>query len=434
MKKKNIFLVIADCLRADYAYGAAGQTRITTLEQLKKRGVSFSEAVATSSATSPNIADIMTGCYPFLHGIRGLFGYKLNPGLPTLAQILQQNGFNTHAMLTGPLIPQLGLDRGFDEYEFRDSRDDFGFGLEEKVIRKLSQLHSPWFLVLHTWIMHSPRRVPDFLNNNTYGKTQYERAVSAFDHYLAEILHKIKPEDTTIILTGDHGESLKTGSWTDMIRLAIGKIHKPTQNKMIMTIKSKLVRIIRKIRVDFNMNKDGVLTQPGHGFHIYEYLIKVPLIIVAPGVIPQNKEIDGVARHIDILPTILDLAKIPCPVQGPHKGRSLLPLINGDTETTDAEAFLMASGESLIEENNWLYGIRTSRHKYIYSLYQKGYEELYDLSEDPAETRNIAGKYPDLARSLREKTERMRLCESVFRMNDDEQAEVARVLKDLGYM
>jgi len=432
MKKKNFLLVIADCLRADYAYGAVGQTRITTLEQLKKRGVSFSEAVATSSATSPNIADIMTGCYPFLHGIRGLFGYKLNPDLPTLAQILQQNGFNTHAMLTGPLIPQLGLDRGFDEYEFRDSRDDFGFGLEEKVIRKLSRLHSPWFLVLHTWIVHSPRRVPDFLNNNTYGKTQYERAVSAFDHYLAEIFHKIKPEDTVIILTGDHGESLKTGSWTDLIRLAVGKIHKPTKNQLIRRIKSKLVRMIRKVRVDLNLRKDGAFTQPGHGFHVYEHLIKVPLIIQAPGVIPKNKMIPNLARHVDIMPTILDIAGIS-PLSHLN-GRSLLPLIKSGTEEGECQAFLMASGECLLVEENWLYGIKTQRYKYVYSPFQKGYQELYDLSEDPTERRNIAGKYPDLARSLREKTEGMRLCESVSRMNDDEQAEVARVLKDLGYM
>ena len=77
-------------------------------------GVSCTQAVSSASSTTPCVASLLTGTYSFVHGIRSIFGLKLNPTVPTLVETLRTAGYHTVAEVSGPLFPETGLDRGFD--------------------------------------------------------------------------------------------------------------------------------------------------------------------------------------------------------------------------------------------------------------------------------------------------------------------------------
>lgn len=143
---------------------------------------------------------------------------------------------------------------------------------------------------------------------------------------------------------------------------------------------------------------------------LYDDLLHVPAIFHYPPAIPAGVVQDALTEHTDMVPTLLELAKIP-PPQG-CQGRSLLPLLRGETshhrDTVYAEVCYpwMRSGYRTVEEfhtarregrargapfnvpGDYTKALRTSEWKYIW--YGDGFAELYDLRNDPAESRNLA--------------------------------------------
>ena len=82
----------------------------------------FDFAHAHAVLTRPSHASILTGTYPFEHGVRDHSGYRMKPGSITVATLLKQAGFATGAFVGGvPLERRFGLDGGFDVYD-----DHFG--------------------------------------------------------------------------------------------------------------------------------------------------------------------------------------------------------------------------------------------------------------------------------------------------------------------
>ncbi len=123
---------------------------------------------------------------------------------------------------------------------------------------------------------------------------------------------------------------------------------------------------------------------------LYEPSIRVPLIVYDPRMKwTERKPIEAIALNVDIAPTILELAGAPIP-EGMH-GRSLMPLVNGQPIAWRDEFFYEHRRDCPPELNRiQSIGVRTKRWKYIRYIEQNGFEELYDLREDPLELRNLA--------------------------------------------
>lgn len=123
-------------------------------------------------------------------------------------------------------------------------------------------------------------------------------------------------------------------------------------------------------------------------FYLHEASIRVPLIVMDPRQ-PQSAgaTVDALTANIDLAPTLLDMAGLPAP--GVMQGRSLLPLLRGETPDAWREALLC---ENLAKERRPMCdAIRTRDWKYIaYFETQPLQEELYHLAEDPHELRNLA--------------------------------------------
>ena len=90
--QQNILLVTIDTLRADAlgCYGGAAATPV--IDALASAGLRFTFAHAHAVVTLPSHASILTGRYPFEHGLRENSGYRLHEGLTTLPQVLKARG------------------------------------------------------------------------------------------------------------------------------------------------------------------------------------------------------------------------------------------------------------------------------------------------------------------------------------------------------
>ena len=408
---RNVIFLLVDCLRADLVPSDGRAIRTPTIDRIAREGSVFDQAISTCTTTSPSVASMLTGTYPFVHGVRALRGYKLAEGVKTLGEILRDKGYHTYGLVSGPLHPALGLDRGFDEYDYRKHESKYltsawGDRLKERL--KKGGFEEPYFIFFHFWELHKPRHIPPAFKGREFGSTPYEKALSALDVQLGEILECAGGEPM-VIFHGDHGEHFPErgpGKW--------------------------LYRLLAKMKfpVDFRLYWEG------HGFHLYDVLVRVPLVFQGAGIFPEGRVMDRQVRQVDITPTILDGLGMPVPKE--IDGRSLLPDLRGE-EAESLPAFMEACGIMIPRTEDWLTGIRADGWKYVCALQNPRIpEQLFHLEVDPHERRNLAVDRPEMVKSLREKMLEILQSKDLVlpgqAMSQDEADEVGERLKDLGYM
>ena len=204
----GFLIVVVDCLRADLL--ARPRDAWPAASAFAANGAHFSDAYTTCPTTTPAFTALFTGRPPTSHGVRALRGAKLSEDVPTFAEELGRAGWRTWASLTGPLLDNTGFTRGFGETEYRDVPDrpvhgEWGARFLERV-RENAEGKQPWLGVVHLWDLHTPRKYPRSFEHRRYGRNAYERALAGIDPWLARLFETAGP-DTTIVLTGDHGEN-----------------------------------------------------------------------------------------------------------------------------------------------------------------------------------------------------------------------------------
>lgn len=340
---ENIVLITIDTLRAD-ALGFMGQDAVETpvLDRLAASGRVFTHAHAHSVVTLPSHANILTGRYPYEHGVRGNGGFVLGDGHATLAGLLRDQGFATAAFVAAyPLAAEFGLDRGFDVYD-----DDFGakkegqlFGFPERRGDEVVDRSLAWwrahvgakrFLWIHLFDPHIPYAPPEPFASRF--KDPYLGEVAAVDSFLAPLLEPFlagKERPTLIALTADHGEAR------------------------------------------------GDHGEPTHGLFAYESTLAVPLVLWGAGISPERD--DRLARHVDLLPTVLESVGVAASAELP--GRSLFAPRDGAPESSYFEALMGYLAY------RWapLRGVIEAGEKYV----ELPIPEFYDLASDPGETTNL---------------------------------------------
>src|SRR5690348_14084899 len=115
----SVVLITLDTVRADHL-GCYGYQRIETpsIDKLASEGIRFAHAYAQVPLTLPSHTVIMTGTYPMFNSVRDLTSTGLNSSLPTLAEILRQNGYSTAALVSSFVLNSMwGLNRGFEVYD-----------------------------------------------------------------------------------------------------------------------------------------------------------------------------------------------------------------------------------------------------------------------------------------------------------------------------
>jgi arylsulfatase A-like enzyme/Flp pilus assembly protein TadD len=390
----SVLLITIDTLRAD-ALGAYGNARAETpwIDRLAAHGVRFEQAHAQNVVTLPSHANILSGLYPLAHGIRDNGGFRFPPGAGTLATLLEARGYRTGAFVSAfPLDSRFGLDRGFGVYDDRFSNVDShtAFVMEERrgsetvaLAREwiAAQGDAPYLCWVHLYDPHFPYDPPEPYASR-FAAAPYHGEVAAADAALAPLLEPLleagRRGRTLVVLTSDHGESL---------------------------------------------GEHGEMT---HGIFAYEATLRVPLILYQPRLFAP-RVVAGTARHVDVLPTVLDALALPLPEGLP--GRSLLPAAAGLGEGGPETVYFEALSGQL--HRGWapLKGVLRDGTKYV----ELPIPELYDLRRDPGEADDLAAREPG-------RVERMRALLAPFQSADArpqaraEARETLERLRSLGYL
>ena len=409
MTAPNVFLLVIDSLRADAAYGEHIPT--PNLDRFARSGTAFRQCVSTTTSTTPSFSSILTGCYPPKHGVRGLQGYQLNAGVTTMAEAFSAAGYHTHAEVTGPLLPQTGILRGFEDASHRQGYRVPFFNWRDSVVEKMHSYVDPWFMLLHIWEVHRPYRAPpDFTKQ--WDKAGYEAAVSATDEWLGPVFDACG-DNTIVVVTGDHGEDYPDSPW-----------------------EQKLIRAARKSRRRLKLeswfpylDKRFAALAVGHGFALHEHLVRVPLVISGPGI--PVAQVEDQVRHVDLFPTLAEVCNLERPADA--DGRSLVPTMKGES-LPEEPAYMEAVGVKL--EGNRIAGARTPDWKLLKPGGGKPALYRLDGGQPPDEKRNLYTRYPEVAHNLETYIDQVSASEAEIGsgMTADEEAVVEQHLRDLGYL
>lgn len=389
----SILLISIDTLRAD-ALGAYGNKKVQTpwIDRLAKEGVRFARAHAHNVVTLPSHSNILSGQYPLTHTVRDNTGFRFPADQETLATILKAKGHATGAFVSAFVLDsRFGLDRGFDVYDDQTAAierqgpfmvpDRKGVETVARAARWIeSQGDKPFFAFVHLYDPHFPYRAAEPFGSRHKDDPYYgevEAADAALEPLLKPILDGPRGKRTLVILTSDHGEGL------------------------------------------------GEHGESTHGTFAYESTLHVPLIFRLPGV--RDREVADMVRHVDIVPSVLDALGM-APLKD-LPGTSLWPLALGARPATEGLSYFESLSTSLNQGWAPLRGVFDGRHKYI----DLPLPELYDLSADPGETKNLVAREPEILDRLRNSLTRERARDRGVNRGAEDAATLER-LRALGYV
>ncbi len=375
----NVLLVTLDTTRADHlgAYGYA-RARTRHLDRLATEGVRFDRAYSPAPITLPAHASIFTGLYPFDHGVRNNGNFYLADRFDTLTTRLKAHGYRTAAFVSSFILDRrYGLARGFDTYddrmegaqaqviqfeaERRGDRTSLGLlawldkyagqrGTEApRRLEPQGRTPAPFFVWLHLYDPHEPYRPPPPFRE-AFADAPYDGEIAFDDAIVAAVLDRLQQlglrDNTLVVIAGDHGESL------------------------------------------------GDHGEETHSMFVYEPVLRVPLILWKPGLVPAGRVVQDPVRLTDVAPTVLDLAGFPA-ADG-KDARSLVRLVQGRKD--DAPPPIYA--ETLLPQFYMNWSPLRSIHDDRWKLIEAPRPELYDLATDPSETHNQYADRPQTVRSL----------------------------------
>jgi len=417
-KDENVLLITVDCLRAD-RLSISGYPRNVTpnIDRLASEGLFFTQAYSVSPWTTPSFVSILSSTYPLMFD--GDLSMQANR--TSVVEILKHARYHTFGLTYHPyLLKATGFGNGFDIYRditetfqrkyprhtIRDEFENFvshilgidlrwrriydAAQLTREAIELIDDLEKPFFLWIHyldphwdytfwripngfnmiRYILLSSRRRRALKTRSLLGDKDIKDLIKIndskivfVDRMIGQLLHSLSNhnliDDTHIIVTADHGDGFQEH----------GYIH--------------------------------------HEYYLYQELLHVPLIIKTP--FEKPSVIDHPVSLIDLSPTILDLVGIKKPSS--FLGKSLMLLLQNKK---DVSAVFSEEGQTihLKPEIDWKKGtIRlnlnakqicyiNSGWKYIYS--DTNQHELYNLTQDPFEKKNLINDERVVASNMRD--------------------------------
>ena len=393
----NVLLFVVDTLRADRV-GAYGHERATTprIDRLAEAGVVIESASSQAPWTAASIATLFTGLYPSVHGIDGgvVWGGGSEGALPfatqrslggsqlTLAEHLRRNGYATAGFVSNVYVNSIfGFAQGFDT--FHDEHADYSGDIVHLKRRAsetnrlvlewiAGELEEPFFLLVHYNDPHWPYAPPApfgsaWLDAEVSNRAYRDRLNSRI-HTAGAPLSNPKPHEREQLLALYDGEIAYTDHHLGVVvdRLERRGLIRP------------LLTIVTSDHGEEFLDHGST----SHGYTLYEELLRVPLIFHWPGRLAPRRVSTPVGL-VDMAPTLLELLGLDTDAADTFfQGRSFAAALAGaslEARPVFAEATYAGDRRS----------IQTLGLKLIES-HDPAALELFDLTSDAAELRNLA--------------------------------------------
>jgi arylsulfatase A-like enzyme len=394
-RARGVVLVSIDTLRADHVGAArAGVPLTPSIDGLAREAVRFTDALANCTVTRSSHASMLTGLYPWRHGIPDNSGALL-PGVTTLAEALGARGVATGAVVSS--FPMRELARGFSTFHQAfdhtvDNRDEPvaspGAATEAALGWLRAHGRERFFLLVHYFPPHGPYNAPARFRlpgieapsgrplplsrlNYEHGaipayqrlgeerdpavyRARYAARVRFVDHHVGRLLEGLRGlglyDDAAVLVTSDHGESLGERGWWFC-----------------------------------------------HGNLTYREQSAVPLVLKLPGGARGGTAVDAPVQGVDLFPTVLALLGERAP--GGLDGTSLLEAAGG--RPTPARVRFTQSGDAeqlSVLEGPWKLTRVVERPRYVEAGHPR--RALYRLDRDPEEATDVAGQQARVASAL----------------------------------
>jgi arylsulfatase A-like enzyme/tetratricopeptide (TPR) repeat protein len=353
-----IILISVDSLRTDHL-PAYGYTRVKTpgIDRLAADGVVFERAFSHIPQSLPATAALLTGRLPFDIGVRDSVGFTVPQSERLLPEMLRDRGYSTAAVVSSFLLrKETGINQGFNLFDSNIPPSDDRLDALRRDPLAAEQVAEHWldsigsqrtFLFLHLNGPHPPYAAP----SSSDQPSSYDSALQAVDDAVDRLIRHLKShqlyDQSAIVFVASHGEGLRDHGET------------------------------------------------AHGLLTYDETLHVPLIVKPPAGEGAGRRVKIAVQQVDLVPTILNLAKAPLP--GNLRGRSLTPLLDRDGIIPNQLIY----SESLYGFYHFGWAEVTTltdgRYRYIHAPK----EELYDLETDPKEQRNLADARPEKLATFR---------------------------------
>ncbi len=129
---------------------------------------------------------------------------------------------------------------------------------------------------------------------------------------------------------------------------------------------------------------------------IYDGGHRVPCFIRWPkGKLAAGRDIDNLAAHVDLIPTLIDLCNLKKPEGAKFDGVSLAPLLTGGKKTLPDREIFVQFRQSSQPPEKWKGTVMTERWRLV------GGKELYDIDADPGQKKDVAAEHPEVVGRLR---------------------------------
>jgi len=388
--------------------------------------------VSASSHTAPSHASLFTSLYPEQHKVL-VNGVALDQGIPSMADLFRSHGFQTAAFTSVGFLESLR--NGFEFFDGEMPRKARYRGAAQTTGR------------VQRWLAGRDRSRPLFLWLHFYDPHEHGPG----GHVPKALIEDLRSESAL------NGEAL-----LEFLRqshgLRAGELHGnfDRYDAQIRLVDSQLRRLYKALKAQplpgstlWVVTADhgegmGNHDYFGHGRFLYNEQLRVPLLLHAPDGELRPRRVSHLVRHVDLLPTVAELAGVPLDrAKLRVEGRSLVPVLeeDGAQPPVDFAYSQRRPADQRRLELGWVDGyvmaVQDDRYKYI--LNSLGDDELYDLMTDPHESRNLIGEeLPAKRRLLEWLEEKRRALQADGRTNPSSSLEIEKryieSLKALGYM
>jgi arylsulfatase A-like enzyme len=463
---RTVILIQGDTLRKDHLelYGY-GRNTGPTLKRLAEEGAFFDNAITQTSWTKAATPSVHTSLYPSTHGVHQIPD-RLPASATTLAEVYRDAGYATVSFasvaFTGAFT---NLHQGFEVVHEGESTAGRAGPRGAKTAREFTDRLVEWlethrdipsFVYLHFFDPHppyEPNRPYDTLWADPKGREEYLRQQEVLKKFVTDGFLAQRGMAT-------RDELIQAG----LDPAAFIRYSKDWYDGSIRGMDDEIARLVERLRGLGLEERSAIafFADHGHEFHdhgrmwhghsLYGEMIRVPLILWAPGRIARGRRVEEPVQLIDVMPTLLDLSGLRVPPGA--QGQSLRALVGGagsgavvaakgGWEKRPAIAERYPLGRLGSTGSNELYAIMDGNWKLIQNVVrppEKPEFELFDFYKDPLDQKNVAAEHPDVVARLARALDGFRNMARGARLKPDSEStkgmtkEQLEQLRSLGYV